>query len=373
MEERTRFVIAYASGMYQMAELCRRYGISRQCGYKWWGRYQEGGIEELIEHSRAPQECPHRVAQELVDELVRERQRYGWGGKKIIVRLREGQPEKAWPSAATADKYFRLNGLTQPRQRRRRCQPGARPTVSPTSPNELWTADFKGEFRLGNRQYCYPLTVVDGYSRYLLECRGLSSTCEGGARPRFEQLFRAYGLPAGIRTDNGTPFAATSLGRLSRLSVWWIRLGIRPERIQPGHPEQNPRHERMHRELKKETTRPPQADLRNQQESFDQFCRRYNEERPHEGLEMKRPAQLYEASARPYPRRVPPVEYPGHFEVRRVGSAGTMKWRNRVLFVTQVLESEYVGLEAVDDAIWSVYFGPQLLGRLDERTGKIYE
>lgn len=373
MEERMKFVLACKSKAYQMAELCRKYGISRQCGYKWWERYRQEGLAGVREHSRATQSCPHRTADEVVKVLIEERKRFGYGGKKIIARLRQNRPEEMWPAPTTADKYFRDHGLTEHKQRRRRRGASVAPNLDVSAPNQVWTVDFKGEFRLGNRDYCYPLTVVDTYSRYVLECRALKSTSSPACMRAFRQLFRSVGLPEAILSDNGVPFAQPALGRLSRLAVWWIKLGIRPLRIQPGHPEQNPRHERMHRELKRETTRPPARQQSGQQEKFDQFRRQYNAERPHEGLEMKRPVQLYQASGRCYPEREPQVEYPGHFEVRRVSSGGTVKLRNRLLFVTRVLESEYVGLEAVDDAIWSVYFGPQLLGRLDERTGKIYE
>ncbi|HEY3130965.1 MAG TPA: DDE-type integrase/transposase/recombinase [Acidobacteriota bacterium] len=373
MDERVRFVLALESGVYQMAELCRRYGISRQCGYKWWQRYQEGGWDEFEEQSRAPRHCPHRVNAAIVEVMLQERRRFGYGGKKIIARLRQNQPAENWPSPATADKYFRQNGLSEKRRRRRQMQPQNKPLLNPAGPNDIWTADFKGEFRLGNGQYCYPLTATDSYSRYLLGCHGLESTRGKTARAVFEQLFSHYGLPAAILTDNGGPFGqACSLGRLSRLSVWWIKLGIVPLRIQPGHPEQNPRHERMHRELKKETTRPPAQNFQQQQDKFDQFCRCYNQERPHEGIQMNRPNQLYQASERRYDRREVKLEYPGHYLVRRVRGQGLINWRGKDLFISEVLSGEYVGFEAVDDGIWSVYLGTYLLGRLDEATRKIY-
>ena len=373
MEERARFVLSYESGTYQMTELCRRYGISRQCGYKWWQRYEQEGLEGLGDRSRTPQHSPQQVSSEIVEAMVRERKRYGWGGKKIVARLRDLEPLRPWPAAATADRYFRQHGLTQQRRRRRRGSETARPQAVATEPNQIWTADFKGEFRLGNRQYCYPLTVMDSYSRYLLGCRSLASVASQGSRRVFDSLFREYGLPVGILTDNGVPFGQpSSLGRLSRLSVWWIKLGIVPIRIQPGHPEQNASHERMHRELKKETTRPPQSDMKSQQRCFDQFRKRYNEERPHEGLLMKRPVQLYDLSQRRYHGGTVPVQYPGHYEVRKVSHAGAIRWRTERIFLTTVLAYEYVGLEALDDGIWSIYFGNHLLARLDERSSALY-
>jgi transposase InsO family protein len=374
MEERMRFVLAYASGSYQMAELTRQYGISRQCGYKWWHRYQQEGLEGVKEQSRAPDKYPQQISAAVVKELLAERGIYGYGGKKIIARLVQNQPDKLWPSAATADRYFKKHGFTVARSHRRRRRVSSPPILQSDAPNDLWTADFKGEFRLGNRQYCYPLTVTDSFSRYLLQCHGMPSTGSEGVQKRFDWLFREYGLPVGILTDNGVPFRhAAALARLSRLSVWWIKWGIIPLRIQPGHPEQNPRHERMHRELKKDTTRPPAANMRAQQASFNEFCRRYNEERPHEGLQMKRPVQLYQSSPRRYGGPEPAVDYPGHFEVRRVASNGFMKWRNQSVFLTKVLGGEYIGLEAVADCVWSIYFGAHFLGRLDETTLRIHE
>jgi putative transposase len=244
----------------------------------------------------------------------------------------------------------------------------------------VWTADFKGHFRTRDSLYCYPLTVKDGFSRFLLGCKGLLSTEHEGVEPVFERLFREYGLPGVIRTDNGVPFATQAIRRLSRLAVWWIKLGIVPELIEPGHPEQNGRHERMHRTLKAETAKPPAANLRAQQRVFDRFRREYNEERPHEAIGQRTPASLYHPSARAYPDKLPAIEYPGHFEVRRVSRNGGVRWRchrsqgpgQPWLNVSHVLAGEYVGLEEVDTEIWSVYFGSVLLGRFDEREMKIY-
>src|SRR6185295_6293931 len=238
--------------------------------------------------------------------------------------------------------------------------------------NALWTSDFKGQFRTGDHRLCYPLTVIDGYSRFVLGIVGLESVKESGAWPVFERLFREYGLPRSIRTDNGSPFASTSLGRLSRLSVRWLKLGIRLERIAPGHPEQNGSHERMHRTLKAETTRPPGANFLVQQARFDQFRRSYNEERPHEALGQKPPASRYEGSLRPYPNTIPETEYPGHYEVRRVGSDGRIKWQGEELSGSEALAGERVGLEEIADGTWSVSFGEILLARFDARERKLY-
>jgi hypothetical protein len=241
-----------------------------------------------------------------------------------------------------------------------------------TEPNEIWTADFKGQFRTRDGQYCFPLTVVDGFSRYLLACQGLRSTAISLSRPVFQRLFEEYGLPRIIRTDNGVPFATTALGRLSLLSVWWIRLGIYPELIEPAHPEQNGRHERMHRTLKAETTRPVAGNLQAQQRRFNRFVDEYNLERPHEALGQETPASVYRPlQLRKLPRKLPQLEYPGHFELRLVSRNSGIRWRKHWVCVTETLAGEYVGLEEIDDGFWDVYFGPVRLGRLDERTLRI--
>jgi hypothetical protein len=238
-------------------------------------------------------------------------------------------------------------------------------------PNAVWTADFKGHFRTRDGQYCYPLTVVDGFSRYLLECQGLRSTAIELARPVFLRLFGDFGLPRIIRTDNGVPFATTALGRLSTLSVWWVRLGIRPELIEPAHPEQNGSHERMHRTLKRETARPPRGNLAAQQSRFNHFRREYNEDRPHEALDQETPASMYTPSPRTLPSKLPSIDYPRHFEVRYVSANGGIRWKCDWVCVTHTLAGEYVGLEEVGDALWDVYFGPIKLGRMDERQRRI--
>ena len=240
------------------------------------------------------------------------------------------------------------------------------------APNAVWTADFKGHFRTRDGLYCYPLTVVDGFSRFLLGCQALPSTEHDRAQPVFTRLFREFGLPAVIRTDNGVPFATQAIGRISRLHVWWIKLGIRPELIQPSHPEQNGRHERMHRTLKREATRPPASRCSSQQRHFDHFRTEYNEERPHEAIGNRTPATLYHSSPRPFPAVVPTIEYPAHFEKRKVSRNGGVRWYHRWLNVSHVLAEEYVGIEEIDDGVWSMYFGPLLLGRFDERELKLY-
>ena len=240
-----------------------------------------------------------------------------------------------------------------------------------TKPNDLWAADFKGQFRTGDGIYCYPLTISDQHSRYLLKCHSLLNTQTRGARPVFERAFREYGLPDAIRTDNGVPFATQAIHGLSQLNVWWIRLGIQHQRILPAHPQQNGAHERMHKTLKAGAIRPPRATLPAQQRAFDTFRREYNEVRPHDTLGGSTPASVYHASPRPYPRRLPPIEYPGHYLVKRITSGGTFRFGRRLLFLATPLEGYDVGLDETEDGIWSIYFCHVLLARFDERDGII--
>jgi transposase InsO family protein len=242
--------------------------------------------------------------------------------------------------------------------------------VSPTThaPNDLWTADFKGEFRTGDDEYCYPFTVADLHTRYLLACTGLRSTRTHGAQQVFEQLLREHGVPRAIRTDSGVPFATSGLHGLSSLSVWWIRLGIQHQRIQPASPQQNGAHERMHKTLKRGATRPPRANLQAQQRAFNQFRALYNDERPHEALNGNTPSSRYRPSARSYPVLLPPIDYPGHFEIRAITAAGTFRFGEKLFFLSNSLKHLPVGLEEIDDGVWSVYFCHVLLTRLNERT-----
>jgi putative transposase len=367
MRERVRFVGDFERGLFSMTELCQCYGISRVTGYKWLERFEEEGLDGLKDRSRAPATCPHRTAAEVVELLADARRRHpSWGPKKLIPWLAR-RYDQAWPAPSTAGEILKRLDLVKSRHRRRRIDHPGRPATQATQPNQLWTADFKGQFKTRDARYCYPLTVADAYSRYLLGCRALSSTKTLGTKSAFQRLFQEYGLPQAIRTDNGNPFAcSTAIGRLSRLSAWWIRLGIRPELTQPSHPEQNGSHERMHRTLKAETTRPPCANRCAQQRTFERFRREYNQERPHEHLQQRSPSQLYIASPRPYPNQLPEPQYPGHFEVRRVSKNGGIRWKKGWVNISHSLLEQNVGLEEVADGVWSLYFGPLLLGRFHE-------
>lgn len=369
---RVCFISDLESNLFTMTEVCERHGISRKTGYKWAERFVAEGVDGLKDRSRAPNSCPHRTEERVVEALLKARKEHPrWGPRKLLAVLSRRKPKWRWPAPSTAGDILKRNGLVKPRRRRQRRQHPGRREVEVHSPNDLWSVDFKGEFRTGDRRYCYPLTVADRCSRYLLGCEGQLSTAHVGARAVFESLFDQYGLPEAILSDNGVPFSSTALCGLSRLSVWWIKLGIEPVLIDRGHPEQNGGHERMHRTLKAETTRPPAAHLGPQQRLFDAFRQEYNEVRPHEALGQRPPAELYQPSPRSYPSRVPEVEYPGHYEVRRVRPDGCIKWQGRMLFVSEVLGREPVGLEEVDDGIWSLHFGPLLLARFDERQRRL--
>jgi len=371
---RAQFVEEFESCLYTLTELCARYGISRKTGYKWIERFAAEGVEGLADRSRRPKSSPHQTEEDLEAALVEVRRTHPtWGPRKLLAWSQKRSPEVSWPSASTVGAILKRHGLVEPRRRARRrwVHPG-QPTAHAEGPNEVWTTDFKGQFRTGDGRLCYPLTVADVHSRYLLGVRGLDSVAEEQAWPEFVRLFQDYGLPQVIRSDNGSPFASVSVGGLSRLSVRWIKLGIRQERIAPGHPEQNGKHERMHRTLKAETARPPAADRVAQQESFDQFRRLYNEERPHEAIGQRTPSELYSRSPRPYPKRLPEPEYPGHFEVRRVRSGGEIHWRGKYLFISESLQGERIGLEEYEDDRWAVYFGDVLLARFEEPERRLF-
>ena len=324
-EQRVRFILEVQQRTFSFAESCRRYSISRAAGYKWWTRFLAEGFEGLHDRSHRPHHCPHAVAEGVVEHVVDLRQRYGWGSRKIRKLTAEKFGEA--PARRTIDRIFERHDLIT-KKRRRSGKPGhpGKPLTPMDEPNAVWTVDFKGQFKMLNGRYCYPLTIQDGFSRFLLECRGLYSTSIELAKPVFIKVFREFGVPAVIRSDNGTPFASIGLARLTRLSAWWIRLGIRPETIEPGKPQQNGRHERMHRTLKREATRPPKANLRAQQRHFNHFRRTFNSIRPHEALDDATPDSVYRSALRAYSDVLPPIEYPEHFEVRKVSTNGGIRW-----------------------------------------------
>ena len=366
MDERTKFMLLYEEGGWSMTDLCEVFGVSRKTGYKWLRRYQESGLEGLRALSRAPRTHPNAVAAEIEAAIVAlKSQRPQRGPKKLLALLQQRQPEVAWPARSTIAAILKRHGLVRSRRRCRKSPPYEQPFTGRDRPNAVWSADLKGWFRTGDGQRCDPLTITDNDSRYLLRCQVVHPATCATVQPVFVGAFREYGLPEAIRADNGAPFATTTLGGLSHLSIWWIRLGILPERIQPGKPQQNGRHERMHRTLKDEAISPPKATARRQQAAFDLFRHEFNHERPHESLGQRVPAGRYVPSPRPYPRRLPEMTYPDDMQVRWVKTQGDISWKNHHVYLTETLAGELVGLRQVADDRWDIFFGPIRLAQLD--------
>ena len=369
-EQRVRFVLEVQQASFSFKRSCERYGISRTTGYEWWGRFQQGGLEALQDRSHRPHTCPHATPPEVEARILELRHQFGWGPRKLRKLL---CTEFGWaPARDTIGRILKRHGLVTPRRRGPSAplHPG-QPDVPMDAPNATWTVDFKGHFRMRNGRYCYPLTVQDAFSRFLLCCTALSATSVNLAKPVFKRLFRTYGLPAYILSDNGSPFASIGLGRLTRLRAWWIRLGIHHLTIAPGHPEQNPRHERMHRTLKREATRPPQSNFTTQQRHFDDFCHTFNHVRPHEALNDDTPANCYAPSSTPYPGRLPRVTYPPHFEVRKVSTNGGVRWNSTWVNLSSAIPGQPVGFEPFAPHAWQVYYAHLTLGWFDEDTGKV--
>jgi transposase InsO family protein len=372
MDQRTQFIADYLRQTWSISELCEHYSVSRKTGYKWIDRYLTHGPAGLEELSRRPRNCWRQTPDHVVQALLEARRRHpSWGAKKLLCILAKRHADWPWPHRATVYDILKRHGLIAPKRRRRRFGHPGRPNTPIDAPNAVWSADFKGHFRTGDGRYCYPLTITDGYSRFLLGCQALHSTSVDRSKPVFTRVFREFGLPQRIRTDNGVPFATASLARLSQLSAWWVRLGILPELIEPGKPQQNGRHERMHRTLKAETTRPAAASLTVQQRRFNRFREEFNHDRPHEALDMQTPAYCYARSPREMPNKLPPLEYPDRFEVRYVSANGGIRWNHHWVNVSTCCAGQYVGLEEIDDGIWNVYFGALKLGRLLEKHMRI--
>jgi putative transposase len=354
-----------------MAGLCEEFGISRKTGYKIYDRYKDGGPDGLTDRSRRPYRHANQLPMAIEKGIVRLKQEYpGWGAPKIRERLKRQCPTVQCPAISTVHAVLDRHGLVTHRRRRRYRAEGTM-LSRPTQPNELWCADYKGEFMLADRRYCYPLTITDFASRYLLTCEALSTTQERYAFLGFERAFKDFGLPKAIRTDNGVPFAsAHALYGLSKLSVWWLRLGIHIERIKPGHPEQNGRHERMHLTLKTEATKPAAANVLQQQARFDAFIDRYNHERPHQALGMKVPGDLYASSPRPY-RGLGTLEYPFHDWTATVTHCGRICYKRRKINLSQVFAGQNVGVRQVSDRVWLVTFMHYDLGYFDDETCRL--
>jgi putative transposase len=368
MDERLQFVRDAHGDRFSMSELCARYGVSRRVGYKWLARFEAEGRPGLTDRSRAPHRRPHRLADRLVELFITERTAHPfWGARKLLTVLAKRHPRiETWPAPSTVADLLARRGLVKKRRTRRKpIHPGVvRPDTA--APNDLWTADYKGQFRTGDGRYCYPLTIADQHTRYLLSCHGVLSTHAHVAKPVFERAFREYGLPIAMRTDNGIPFATQSVHGLSFLNVWWMRLGIVHQRIRPASPQENGAHERMHRTLKRQAILPLRKTCTAQQRNFDAFQHEYNVERPHETLGQETPASRYRRSPRPYPERLPTPEYPADHLVKKITTAGTFRFKDRLLYLANAMVDQHVGLEEVDDGEWRIWFNGILLATFDE-------
>ncbi len=373
VELRKQFIDEYLGRDYpDFSHLCHCYGISRPTGYKWIKRFMKGGIDNLVDRSRAPKNSPGKTSDEICQLIIKKKLAHQhWGPKKLLDNLKKHDPSLVLPADSTAGEILKRAGLVKKR-RKRWCVPANEQAFDDVKHNnQVWGVDYKGQFKLGNGSMCYPLTITDSHSRYLLHCQALQSTCHDDAKTAMEQAFREYGLPDTLRSDNGIPFASIAAGGISRLSMWWIQLGIRPERIKPGHPQQNGRHERMHKTLKAETTKPASYNEVSQQKSFDNFLHEYNHERSHEALDRKCPDEVYQPSARSYPEKIKPLIYDKGLHVRTVKRGGEIKWRNQHIYISQVLSKEPVSLEEIDNDVWEICYGFYKLGIIRGKKVKL--
>ncbi|MEM1146094.1 MAG: IS481 family transposase [Pseudomonadota bacterium] len=370
MDERLRFIARILEGE-KMSVACREAGISRKTGYKFYNRYLEEGVRGLEDRARSPYRHPNKTPFQIEASILRLKKEHdSWGAPKIQEKLEKEFPMIDAPAVSTIHAILDRHGLVKRRKRRRHKAQGT-PLTDAQSPNELWCADFKGQFRLGNKRYCYPLTITDYHSRYLIACEGLESVKEAGSFAVFERAFKDFGLPASIRTDNGVPFASPhALFGLSRLAVWWLRLGIRIERIKPGCPQQNGRHERMHLTLKKEATKPASYNFLQQQERFDDFIEGYNNDRPHQGLGGLYPGEVYTPSTRPFFHPEQP-EYPCHERVIKVTQCGRICIGRRKINLSSVFAGQFVGVREVADDVWVVSFMEYDLGFFDRTVNRV--
>ena len=369
-KQRQHFYRDYLSGQWSMSELCDRYQISRPTGYKWIDRLETEGLKAVDDRCRAPNRHPNRTPEHVECEILVLREKYGWGATKLRQIMKRRHPSRSLPARSTVNALLDRHGQLRKNRRRRSWKHPGAVRLETAGPNEIWPADFKGQFKTGDGKYCYPLTVTDHYSRMLWLCKALRSVRTEGAKPAFRALFRKHGLPDAIRTDNGAPFASTGIHGLCERNVGWMKLGIVHPRIRPSNPQQNGQHERMHKDMKREATRPPAANLAKQQRQLDLFQHRYNHERPHEALDGDFPAERWQPSKKEYSGRLRQPEYPGHFEVRRVSSCGTFRLSGQY-FLSNALEGEAIGLEEVGDAVWNIVYYNTVLGRIDLQTGKI--
>ncbi len=371
MDQRIRAVMDVLDNGFSRVSVCEDFGISRPTLDKWLKRYEVEGVEGLRNRSRAPHHQPNAVDADTEDMIVNFRKDYSHRGpRKIKVELERDHPDRKWPASSTIAEILDRHGLTVRRKRNRKTEPYTEPFAQCKEANDVWCIDFKGWFLTGDGERCDPLTVLDGSTRYLIRCNRVARTDFSSVKPVLEAAFREYGLPLAIRSDNGAPFATRAPLGLSKLSVWWIKLGIIPERIEPGKPQQNGRQERMHLTLKQCTATPPKATLRAQQKAFRAFQQDYNHRRPHEALGQRTPGELYRPSPRPYPRRIPEISYPAPFIVRRVEKNGVIWWHQSRIFISEAVGGEAVGLLPLDDRYYRLYFDRLALGVVDTYHGQ---
>jgi len=372
MDQRLRFVLACVDGLESVSSLCRQYGISRKTGHKWLSRYRATGVDGLCERSRAPSCNGRGLEAEVIAAVLSVRHRYpSWGPRKVKAFLEDRQPGQSWPASSTIGELFDRTGLTRPRKRRRRVPPQSAPLAACRAPNDVWCADFKGWFLTGDGTHVEPFTVSDGYSRFLIRCEAVARSDAAHVWPVLEAAFADYGLPRALRSDNGPPFASRAAGGLSPLAVKLIKAGVLPERIEPGKPQQNGRHERLHLTLKQDTAAPPARSLAEQIDRFEDFREIYNTQRPHEALKQRPPGRVYLPAPRQFDGTLRAPDYPDEAQVRRVRSNGTIKWQGDLIFISEALTGEPVGLFPAAENTWIVKYGPVVLGTMKGREGFI--
>ena len=366
VDERVKFIADVLKGDHTVTELCQRYQISRKTGYKWIERFEEAGPKGLEDLGRRPKACAHATPETIVKQILELRYEHPtWGSRKLQARLEQTRGDTEWPCASTINAILRRAGLVHAQKRKRRVTPSTSPLGDLAAPNQLWCMDFKGFFRCGNKERCDPFTITDAYSRYIIRCQAVPSPNREHVDAVCDAAMREYGVPERIRTDNGPPFATTTVLGLSRLSAKWRRLGIVHERIEPGEPQQNGRHERMHRTLKEDTAKPPAFTLREQQDRFDDFRQCFNERRPHEALSFATPQSVYVASARAFPNTVPDPQYDQELIVRRIKHNGDIKIGGASVYISEALSRELIGLLKIEEDLYELYFCDMLLGEVD--------
>jgi putative transposase len=375
MNEKMKFISAYLNNKSQLTfkELCEEFNISNKTGYKYIKRFEAEGIDGLKEHSRAPHTQANRMPSFMEESILEAKLKYpSWGAKKIRNWLIQERNEIQWPAKSTIDDLFKRHKLVKPAKRKRYVPPYSNPLQECNQSNDSWSIDYKGQFMLRNKELCYPLTITDNFSRYLFAVEGSPKISGLEVQKVLTRLFIEFGLPLAIRSDNGSPFAGKGLAGLSQVAVWLIKLGILPERIRKGHPEENGRHERMHLTLKKETASPPQLNQKQQQQRFDEFIKIYNEERPHEGIGFQRPSWIYNQSPRSFPKRIPKVEYDSTMDMtRNIRTNGAMKWLGKEIFISETLIGETIGMKQKGDGEWMLFYSFLPIGIFSEKILKV--